>query len=371
METEQVVSKAGTSFGANPGFEKKKQVLKDLPSIRLSPEQIEEIHADEYSLMLFYATRVEALTLGEIKRRFPEPSPKKAHSVLSRYVECGLVHINNEGRYYSNYPDNYINYSDYKYDADLEAKKDAKIFELMKEYTGQPEYWATRSYFSIDSFFTPEQTQELKGMFTAIKYKAKQFSNENSKNGKVNGLKFRRLKFYDMILGMLFAVLLVSLPAPQAMAGNDPGGPAIMNFTNIAPIQVNDLVDKMLTSRDIVAAGGGNDPGNLINFAEPRVMAKVWNSSFEVQAGGGHDPGSRDSKNGEDRAGGGHDPGKTDAARICILEVYESEGRLLDLSDSCLNFLYDIADEECEIKGSENFCSLRTKIEAIYNSTEI
>jgi len=156
-----------------------------------------------------------------------------------------------------------------------------------------------------------------------------------------------------MILGMLFAVLLVSLPAPQAMAGNDPGGPAIMNFTNIAPIQVNDLVDKMLTSRDVLAAGGGNDPGNLITFAEPRVMANFWKSSFEVQAGGGHDP------------------GKPDAPRACILEVYESEGRLLDLTDSCLNFLYDIADEECEINGNESFCSLRIKIESIYNSTEI
>jgi hypothetical protein len=371
METEQVVSKAGTSFGAKPDFGKKEQALKDLPSIRLSPEQIEEIHADEYSLMLFYATRVEALTLGEIKRRFPEPSPKKAHSVLSRYVECGLVHINNEGRYYSNYPDNYINYSDYKYDADLEAKKDAKIFELMKEYTGQPDYWATRSYFSIDSFFTPEQTQELKDMFTAIKYKAKQFSNENSKNGKVNGLKFRRLKFYDMILGMLFAVLLVSLPAPQAMAGNDPGGPAIMNLTNIAPIQVNDLVDKMLTSRDVLAAGGGNDPGNLITFSEPRVMANVWNSSFEVQAGGGHDPGGRDSKNGEDRAGGGHDPGTSNSSVECILEVYEKEGWIGELSDSCIELLDEIANKECSLYRDENYCILQTKIESIFELLEI
>jgi hypothetical protein len=371
METQGVVKEAGSSFGSRADFAKEKKVLKDLPSIRLSPEQIEEIHADEYSLMLFYATRVEALTLGEIKRRFPEPTPQKAHSVLKRYVECGLVHINNEGRYYSNYPDNYINYSDYKYDADLEAKKDAKIFELMKEYTGQPEYWATRSYFSNDSFFTQEQTQELKDMFTAIKYKAKQFSNENSKNGKVNGLKFRRLKFYDMILGMLFAVLLFSLPAPQAMAGNDPGGPAIMRLTNIAPIQVDDLIDRMLTSRDILAAGGGNDPGNLITFTEPRLMAKVWNSSFEVQAGGGHDPGGRNSKDGKDRAGGGHDPGKPDAARTCIKEVYESEGRLLDLSDSCLDLLYDIADEECVINGSKNYCSMRTKIENILGSVEI
>ncbi len=368
METQEVVSKAGSSFGSKSDFEKKNKVLKDLPSIRLSPEQIEEIHADEYSLMLFYATRVEALTLGEIKRRFPEPSPKKAHSVLSRYVECGLVHINNEGKYYSNYPDNYINYSDYKYDADLEAKKDAKVFELMKEYTGQKDYWSSRSYFSIDSFFTTEQTQELKEMFTAIKYKAKQFSNENSKNGTVTGLKFRRLKFYDMILGMLFAVLLFSLPAPQAMAGNDPGGPAIMRLTNIAPIQIDDLIDRVLTSRDVLAAGGGNDPGNMITFTEPRLMAKVWNSTFEVQAGGGHDPGGRNSKDSEDRAGGGHDPGKPDASRACALEVYESGGNLDELSDSCVDILFELANEECGLNLSENYCSLLAKIENVLNS---
>lgn len=371
METQKITSEAGSSFGSQPDFAKEKEVLKDLPSIRLSPEQIEEIHADEYSLMLFYATRVEALTLGEIKRRFPEPSPKKAHSVLNRYVECGLVHINNEGRYYSNYPDNYINYSDYKYDADLEAKKDAKVFELMKEYTGQKDYWATRSYFSIDSFFSPEQTQELKDMFTAIKYKAKQFSNENSKNGKVNGLKFRRLKFYDMILGMLFAILLVSLPAPQAMAGNDPGGPAIMKLTNIAPIQVDELVSRMLMSRDVLAAGGGNDPGNMITFAETQPMAKVWNSSFELQAGGGHDPGGRNSKDGEGRAGGGHDPGATDSSRACILEVYESKGQLDELSYSCLETLYNVANEECELYENVSYCSLRSKIQNILESIGI
>lgn len=127
----------------------------------------------------------------------------------------------------------------------------------------------------------------------------------------------------------------------------------------------------MLTSRDVLAAGGGNDPGNMITFAEPRLMAKVWNSSFEVQAGGGHDPGGRSSKDDEDRAGGGHDPGKPDAARTCILEVYESRGKLDGLSNPCLEILFEIANDECEYNESENYCFLRIKIENILDSLEI
>jgi hypothetical protein len=37
--------------------ESAKVVPAEVPSIRLSPEQIEEIHVDEYTLTLFYATR--------------------------------------------------------------------------------------------------------------------------------------------------------------------------------------------------------------------------------------------------------------------------------------------------------------------------
>ncbi len=108
--------------------------------IRLSPEQIEEIHTDEYSLLLFYATRVQPLSVAEIKKQFPEPEPKKVISVMERFVKAGLIHMTPEGKYYSNFPDNYINYSDYRYDSDLEAKKDSKVFRLMKEFTGNREY---------------------------------------------------------------------------------------------------------------------------------------------------------------------------------------------------------------------------------------
>jgi hypothetical protein len=70
------------------------------------------------------------MTLNEIKRQFAEPEPKKAQSILDRFIKVGLIHITPEGAYYSNFPDNYINYSHYRYDGDLEARKDSKVLRL-------------------------------------------------------------------------------------------------------------------------------------------------------------------------------------------------------------------------------------------------
>ena len=199
--------------------------LEDLPSVRLSPRQGKEIHMDEYSLKLFYATRISPMTLDEIIQRFPEPSPGKAQSVLDKYLDCDLIHRTSDGAYYSNYPDGYINYSDHRYDEAFEVRKNAKIFKLMKNHSGDKEYWKTRSYFSIDSFFTENQTKELQAMFTEVRYKAKQFVQKNARNKTFDGLKFRRLKFYDMILSVLFFVLVGTMPTQKALAGNDPTQP--------------------------------------------------------------------------------------------------------------------------------------------------
>ncbi len=117
----------------------------EVKNIRLQPEQIEEINTDDYSLLLFNATRVEPLSLNQIKKHFPEPSSKKAKSVMDRFIECGLVHTNSEGKYYSNYPDHYIDYSLYRYDSILETKKDAKVFDLMKENCSSKGYWKDKS----------------------------------------------------------------------------------------------------------------------------------------------------------------------------------------------------------------------------------
>ena len=274
---------------------------KDVPSIRLSPEQIEEIHADEYSLMLFYATRVEPLSLAEIKKQIPEPEPKKALSVMERFVNIGLVHITQEGKYYSNFPQNYINYSDYRYDNDLEAKKDNKVFRLMKEFTGNREYWKNKSYFYMDAFYTEEKTKEIQEIFHQIRLKAKDFANQNAKKKSIRGLFFRRLKFYDMLFSTLLVTLFlfgISQPATAKEGGNDPR--AKLTY-------YSDWIGYEFQTA-LLSEGGGNDPGGKaflsldiqkeknykLNLTNKYSANLNRNSQAKgIDGGGGHDPGTK------------------------------------------------------------------------------
>lgn len=310
-----------------------KSLTAEVPSIRLAPEQIEEIHADEYSLSLFYATRIEPMSVADIKREFPEPEPKKAQSVMDRFVKVGLVHITKEGRYYSNYPDNYINYSHYRYDNDLEARKDSKVFRLMKEFTGNKEYWKDKTYFSMDAFYTQEQTSELLEMFRQIKLKAKDYANENAKKKSTKGMKFRRMKFYDMNFAILLAFFIscLGLMAPKSAlaGGNDPHIRAAMLF------------DRNGTLDFIARAGGGNDPTGAVAMKGVVHLASTigeFGASAEGQPGnpgggghdptdpkklrpdcnGGHDPDPRRSTDPNECGGGGHDPTKNPS---CVLEI--------------------------------------------------
>ncbi len=336
----------------------------EVPSIRLAPEQIEEIHADEYSLTLFYATRIEPMSVADIKREFPEPEPKKAQSVMDRFVKVGLVHITTEGRYYSNYPDNYINYSHYRYDNDLEARKDSKVFRLMKEFTGNKEYWKDKTYFSMDAFYSQEQTNELLEMFRQIKLKAKAYANENAERKSTKGMKFRRMKFYDMNFAILLAFFISCLgligPNSAFAGGNDPHIRAAMLF------------DRQGTLDLIARSGGGNDPTGAVavnSYVHLASTMGVFSASAGEQpgnpGGGGHDPtnpssiikadcnGSRDldpsrSTDPSECGGGGHDP--TDNPS-CVLEI-EGERypvmspsicrlkQLLDFSVRCGNSQY-------------------------------
>lgn len=269
-------------------------------------------------------------------------------------MECGLVHITKDGKYYSNYPENYINYSHYKYDADLEAKKDAKIFQLMKDNTDKKEYWQEHTYFSIDSFFSPEQTKELIDMFRAIKFKAKQFSHQNSEKGKVDGLSFRRLKFYDMILSLL-VVFVIGLTgfSNKAMAGNDPGG-SIMRPFNIAPLMAQDIEDMLIWHRGIYAAGGGNDPdvAKLLAFSNALIV------KASVAIGGGHDPGGTATED-EVRSGGGHDPGVVDP-EVCREQLEGVEGDLSKVSLACLNVVIRALIAECNFSEDPLVCEKMT-----------
>ena len=275
---------------------KKGEFLAEVPSIRLTPDQIEEIHADEYTLTLFYATRIEALSLADIKQKFPEPSPKKAQSIIERFISVGLIHLNSDGKYFSNYPENYINYSDYRYDADLETRKDSKIFQLMKDFTGKREYWKDKTYFSIDAFFTPEQSRELMEMFTAIKRKAKEFANQNAKAKTLRCLRFRRLKFYDMMFcaALAMSVMFGSIEQSHALGGNDPTG---VSFVVAEPT---------------VIRSGGNDPTARAQGCLSESDVKVLDSLIPDEGGGGYDPGGKTPKpKPQPDGGGGHDPGTT------------------------------------------------------------
>lgn len=315
----------------------KLEVLPAVPSVRLAPEQIEEIHTDEYSLALFYATRVQPLNIKEIKRDFPEPSANKAQSVMDRFLKCELVHIDNTGRYYSNYPENYINYSHYRYDGDLEAKKDSKVFQLMKENTGKREYWKDKTYFSIDSFYTDEQTQELCEMFDAIRKKAKHFSNENVKKKSVKGLKFRRIKFFDMFF--VLALVLGGL-GTKSYAGNDP-------ITKTVYENPNDALELLHLAR----IGGGNDPAS-------RSKVSYSTDNGRQVGGGGHDP-APDNQKHSNNGGGGHDPIKV--VKPCILDI-EGETvvttqevcslkRVSDVVNSCkVNYRKGCAEAEAQME---------------------
>jgi hypothetical protein len=335
----------------------------EVPNIRLSPEQIEEIHADEYSLTLFYAVRMEPLSLLEIKRQFAEPESKKAQSVMDRFVKAGLVHITPEGKYYSNFPENYINYSHYRYDSDLEARKDAKVFQIMKEQTGKSEFWKDKTYFSMDAFYSEEQTREMIEMFKAIKRKAKEYANENSRKKSIKGLRFRRMKFFDITFGFLFAFVIMIAVGTNAFAGgNDPTVSVAMFDDAVAAIEKagggggNDPTAPMAAIRNVQlvalaqqptgTGGGGHDPDGPSEPTPP-------------PGGGGHDPGG----------GGGHDPDQPNTrssinSSACVVRI---ESQLLTVSNPrlCkLQFLIEFLDN-CEQYGEASCNAALAQLEGM------
>ncbi len=329
--------------------ESKKQMA-DVPSIRLSPEQIEEIHADEYSLTLFYATRMQALSLNEVKRHFPEPEPKKAQSVMERYLKAGLIHKTDDDKYYSNYPENYINYSHYRYDCDLEAKKDAKVFQIMKEQTGKLDFWKDKSYFSMDAFYSDEQTRELQKLFTEIKVKAKNYANENAKKKSIKGLTFRRLKFFDMAFSFLICLILglgFSSPSNALAGGNDPIGVAALGWDVVA--------------FEVARAGGGNDPTGVMSIAASSIASDDDCRGCST-GGGGHDPNETD----PDFGGGGHDPGdeRNDTNESC---TFEFDGQIVTVHNARVCKIRRLLAvlQDCENIGEEACDSIVREVDVL------
>ncbi len=218
---------------------------------------------------------------------------------MERFLKLGLIHKTEDGKFFSNFPENYINYSDYRYDGDLETKKDAKVFQLMKEFTGQKEYWKDKTYFSIDAFFTDDQSKELNEMFKAIKLKAKQFSNENENLG-VKGIKFRRLKFYDMFWVFAIFVLTFTMtviqPSSSAYAkiggsGNDPvgmvyipGGEQLDSVRSGGSGNDPTASIRTLYIEDNQGGGGGHDPESTQIPCEIKLGSKILKGIFNEQS---------------------------------------------------------------------------------------
>ena len=354
----------------------------EIKNIRLAPEQVEEINTDDYSLLIFNATRVEALSLAQVKKHYPEPTSKKAKHVLDRFVECGLVHITESGKYFSNYPDHYIDYSLYKYDAALESKKDSRIFDLMKDNCNSKSYWKDKSYFSEDGFFTEEQSREIAEDLNKIRLKVKKFTSENRKSKKVTDLIFRRFKYYDMILGLMLVLSFIttSFSSTAFAEGNDPGA-ALLSLAqmsslkdlrtpndfgkyNIKPLRTDDIVENLMRKGSL-ALVSGNDPGALRLLKSASLYKR---ETYDFQSFKKSE--LPEIKNPLD---GGHDPGATkkkinipgvkmyNKALDCGDQLEAARGSLGQISPLCLKAVVHSSIKECGESGDPAFCNSAEK----------
>ncbi len=141
----------------------------------------------------------------------------------------------------------------------------------MKEFSGQKDYWKDKTYFSMDGFFSEEQSTELREMFREIKLKAKFFDNENAKKKSVKGLRFRRFKFYDMFFSSIFVLLSMLLVNASAFA-----------LEAIVQVPLEDTtfqLQQRFEPKYQFSVGGGNDPtgdtiDNEFDFLEPIDLSR-------------------------------------------------------------------------------------------------
>ena len=285
-------------------------------TIRLNPEQIEEIHADEYSLLLFYATRMRPLSIEDIQEKLPEPEPGMAQSTMDRLIQVELVEQDSEGRYVTLFPNKYVNMTDYRYDALLETRKDRAIFDIMKDHIGDKVFWSDQAYFSIDYFFTDEQNLELKKMLDEARDKAKAFALENK--GKDPGeMKFRRMKYYNMTLSALIASMMLFFTA-------------------------------MMGSTALAHGGGGNDPTAMrMSYTGPQDQMAMGTPRF-FKASDSRTKGS------DTFGGGGADPTEMEKLQILAQSICDNHA-VQDqvLADMCSSAAMSTTDSELRYQSLE------------------
>ncbi len=323
---------------------------RDINCVRFTEEQSQEISADQFSQFIFRATRVSALDSTDIVTLYSEPHEGAAHEVLMRFAQAGLVHQLANGKYLSNFRVGFPNFTGYKHDRELEAEVDARVFEKVKKHAGDRDYWKDHSYFSVDGFFTLKQTKEIKKMLLDIKFYVKNALEDNVLKGSLDGLRYRRHKFYDISFGFVFAFLFL-FSANKSHAGNDPG---IFMAENIAPLSIEEVIEGMNWSFDAaqLAQQGnvwmdGNDPGGSRNLF---MMREQNNFNF--------DPNAILSWT-QDQ--------KTKQVENCGAELAFVNGSLNYVNKSCLGSVKFATTKVCSEFGDNNFCAVAEKAANVWS----
>ncbi len=321
----------------------KKLDPRDIPSIRFTKEQTMEIMTEDYSLKLFHLTRIKPLSLNEIKQYAPEPEAGRASDIMDRFCAVGLIEVTSDHKYYSKYPNNFANFTEHPLDKEIEADKDSLVFDLMKEKAGDEKFWAKNSFFQEDGFFTNEQTSFIREALLSLKFYVKKSLQENRERGIIEGLIYRRHKFYDIGLSLLFAFTFL-ISSSRAGAGNDPGSSIWLDAQtkfNIAPLTVEELTESMQWSKenmmqDWLSNLDGNDPGVF-------RAARSWESMSDAV-----------------RAFPSETTAIPDVTSFyaCHNDVMSSEGYLPNLQSGCLNIVRKATADVCTTFGDKNFCGV-------------
>ena len=187
-----------------------------------------EINYSHYTLKVFHATRIQKLSLRAVLENFGEPVEGAALTTLQRFVDVGLIYRDEEGGYFSNYPNHYVNFSNYRFDKELEAQKDAEVFERVKSHAGDREYWKGQTYFSQDGYMSKEHRDIINSKLVEVKELAKKFCEEDKMKKSIIGLVFCRLKFFNMKWAIvLMAMMFSMISADKALAGGSGNDPTI------------------------------------------------------------------------------------------------------------------------------------------------
>lgn len=328
----------------------KKLDPRDTPSVRFTKEQTMEIMTEDYSLKLFHLTRMKPLTLSEIKMYAPEPEAGRASDIMDRFCAVGLLEVTNDHKYYSKYPNNFPNFTEHPLDKEIEADKDSLIFDLMKQKATDELFWKNNIFFQEDGYFTSEQTNFIRETLMSLKFYVKKALQENREKGHLEGLTYRRHKFYDIILSLFIAFTFLTSPT-DALGGNDPGSPiwteAQARFM-IAPLTIEELTEGMQWSKEHGLSVWmnnleGNDPGyprairrwqdqtdDLLNFPTAGIAAPDLSTFY-----------------------------------ACHNDVVASEGFLPNLQTGCLDMVKRATTDVCASFGDQQFCGVAQKSQAI------